>query len=871
MALVNSLLFISLALVLTDAFLAILIRVFIEIFERSWKSLNTPEERARAREIGLQGLEQWSPAPLLVVLPLLLILSLFIFASALIILLFDFYPPIAFAFTSMFPTVCGCFMAIIFYSRHKVAATQTHLAILNRLFAATSKTTENLLVFITLCNQWVHVPSLRPQPMADWSQVLPLVQPYLSDVSLSKEFGLRWVARLLLCFNSKEFSTEQQNVITALEMHTGNTRGSYSIEHLYIHLLRDQEPDWSLSCRLLPKLEGHSDTIIELRWILNWITYRFLNNIWEFSDDSDDYSSLQDIIPFLHSTAFFIIRNKLVNDDHELFNSLVLVVESLAEKSQRSTKSQTGSWTICERPFISTGDSFFQPKCPYDLIGGLYAASCKLPLGFKHDFTTLVILLMIGALSTVEYSYTYRRATNNRFIKPEQDLCMLMDALWETWQAHVVDRHLLIGIAAWLLKRSTGRFHKPPSDAQRSFQDLLDAYDSYTSDNMALMTPNSLLFIEAVLSFSLETVEPVDGASKWEPQTLKLKNAWLVMHIHNTLRRDWRIPGSAMESAAWDPLMGNLHDVHRSRDPRDLLHLLDPRGRLDLVGRLRLLALLDRRDRRDWRDRRDLRDLLDQLDWRNQLDQSNLSDFSGVLDLQSSIELELVAGQRLDLYNTKALRLDPVALSLFMSPRNKDIFTESRRLILELFRSTPSAPSLPPPDATGLEAVDLETACRLCSDFFDCKAIGDLTKWRMLASVVFPEWETLSTRWKDLLAAGVMKVRHRMEDGNRRRVDWMARVTPLLAGEFDLYEFGLSEDNRQVGPLISTHLNMVATVVEHLGGEGLTHQTVRELEELLRQHSAILYDEQALDRIRAVTDQLPDALESLVNLFGGQV
>jgi hypothetical protein len=878
---VNGMLFTSLALVLIDAFLAILIRSCIDGFERSWKSFNVPEERARAREILLQRIEPWGLAPLLTVLPLLLIISLILFVYALLVILFDFYPPTAMAFWAIISV--GLFMALLMTHRQyrppvlqtddaeatgdKVDRAETHLAIFNRLFAATSKAAENLPVFITLFNQWEHVPSLRPLPMAEWSQVLPLIQPYLSNASLSKEFGLCWVARLLLCFN---FPKEQQNVITALEKHIGNTKGSYSIEQLYIHLLRYQEPDWSLSCRLLPKLEVHSDTVIELRWILNWITYRFIDNIWEFPDAGDDYSSLQDIIPFLHGTAFIIIQNKLVNDEHELFNSLVLVVESLAEKSQRSTKSQTDSWIICERPFISTGDLFVQPKGQWDLIGGLYAASYKLPPSFKHDFTILVILLMIGALSTVEYSYTCPTATDNHLIKPEQDLCVLMDALWETWQAHVVDHHLLIGIAAWLLKRSTGPFHKPPSDAQRSFQDLLDAYDSYTSGNMLLMTSNSLLFIEAALSFSLETVKPADGDSKWEPQTLKLKNSWLVMHIHNTLRRDWRIPGSAMESAAWDPPMGNLHDLHdlhSSRDPRDLLLLLDPRDQLDLVDRLRLLDLRGR-DQRDWRDRRDLRGLLDRLDWRNQLDQSNQSDLSGVLDLQSPIELEIIAGQRLDLYDAKALRLDPVALSLFMSPRNKDIFTESRRLILEFFRSTPSAPSPPPHDATGL---DLETGCRLCSDFFDCKAIGDLTKWRLLASVVFPEWETLSTRWKDLLAAGVMKVRHRMEDGNRHRVDWMARVTPLLAGEFDLYEFGLSEDNRQVGPLASTHLNMVATVVEHFGGEGLTHQSVRELEELLRQHSAILDDEQALARIRAVTDQVPDALESLVNLFSDQM
>ena len=64
------------------------------------------------------------------------------------------------------------------------------------------------------------------------------------------------------------------------------------------------------------------------------------------------------------------------------------------------------------------------------------------------------------------------------------------------------------------------------------------------------------------------------------------------------------------------------------------------------------------------------------------------------------------------------------------------------------------------------------------------------------------------------------------------------------------------------------HLDIVAPAVEHFGAEGLTYQTVRELQEFLSQHSVILYDEKALDRIRVVIG--PDALEPLVLLFGDQ-
>ena len=906
-AVVNTLLFTSLALVLVDAFLAMLIKGWLREFDRSRRSSNDPEERARIREIRLQGLERWRLAGLVALLPLLIQSSLILFGVALVIILFNLHPPTAYSFFA------GLSFAIYFYfttiavsaldpsspftspvSRslhilirhfllrqrafvrpsddaeanwHKVKGIETHLAISERLYAATSKAVENLPVFIELLDQWVHTPSLRPHSMSTWHQILPLVQPYLSNASLGKVFGLRSAARLFLCFGSEVFSSGQQVVIAALEKHVGNTGESSSIEQLYIHLLNHQEPDWSLACALVPRLEADNGTVIELRWIINWITYRFLEKSQGFPDECDLswVSSMRDIIPFLRNTAIFIIQNKMVNDDHGLFNSLLLVTQSIADGSHLSMKgerSQISPWGIHGGMFISIGDFFVLPESQWDFIGGLYTALSTSAPGFKHDFTVLIILIMIAPLSAVEYSDIYARNNYDRFINPERDLPALMDGLWETWKAYAVDFHLLTGIAAWLLKRPSGSCYKPAPDVQRSFQDLLDAYDSHTSGTISLMTSNALLFIEAALLFSLETAKPADEGSKWEPQTLKLKNPWLVMHIDNVLRRDWRIPESAMECAVGDLSMPDLHGLHNVGDPRNLLNLLDPHDHLDLLDRLRLLDLFDRLDHLDWHDLRDLRDLLERLDYRNRLDL-----LDRIEPPQSSTVLEMIAGRRFDLFNAKVLRPDPLALSLFLSPRNKVIFNDSRRLILEFFRSTPSAPSPVLSDATELEAVDLETARKLCVDFFCSNAVGDLLKWRLLASVLFPEWETLSAQWKDLLAAEVMKVKYRVENGDRHRVDWMARVTPLLEGELDLDEFGLPEDDRQCGSLTSKHLHIVATVVEHLGVEGLEYQIVRELEELLWQYSAILRDERALDRIQIVINQVPDALESLGILF----
>jgi len=109
-----------------------------------------------------------------------------------------------------------------------------------------------------------------------------------------------------------------------------------------------------------------------------------------------------------------------------------------------------------------------------------------------------------------------------------------------------------------------------------------------------------------------------------------------------------------------------------------------------------------------------------------------------------------------------------------------------------------------------------------------------------------------------------------VEDGDRHRVDWIARVTPLLEGDFNLYDFGLAKEDNIYGQLTQIHLRTVATAVGHFGAGRLTYEMVRELEEFLGRHPNTLRDEKALDEIRTVISQIPDPLESLVFLFSDQ-
>src|SRR5258708_18843406 len=105
----------------------------------------------------------------------------------------------------------------------KVEGIEAHLAISNRLYAATSKAVENLPVFITLFDQWVYTPSLRPWSLSEWHETLLLIQPSISDALFCKDLGLRSVARLFLRFDSKKFRKGKQAFIEGLAKHISDT------------------------------------------------------------------------------------------------------------------------------------------------------------------------------------------------------------------------------------------------------------------------------------------------------------------------------------------------------------------------------------------------------------------------------------------------------------------------------------------------------------------------------------------------------------------------------------------------------------------------------------------------------------------------
>ena len=104
---VNMLFFLSLALVLIDAFLAMLVKGWLQEFDRGWRKYTVAHLRAQERERRLQELERWKLPELVTLLPMLIQGALMLFCIGLLVLFFPLHLPSAIlcSFTFVF-VVC---------------------------------------------------------------------------------------------------------------------------------------------------------------------------------------------------------------------------------------------------------------------------------------------------------------------------------------------------------------------------------------------------------------------------------------------------------------------------------------------------------------------------------------------------------------------------------------------------------------------------------------------------------------------------------------------------------------------------------------------------------------------------------------------
>ena len=106
-AAVNMLFFLSLALVLIDVFLAMLVKGWLQEFDRGWRKYTVAHLRAQEREQRLQELERWKLHELVALLPILIQGSLFLFCIGLLVLIFPLHLPSAILCSLFFVSVVG--------------------------------------------------------------------------------------------------------------------------------------------------------------------------------------------------------------------------------------------------------------------------------------------------------------------------------------------------------------------------------------------------------------------------------------------------------------------------------------------------------------------------------------------------------------------------------------------------------------------------------------------------------------------------------------------------------------------------------------------------------------------------------------------
>ena len=108
-AVVNMLFLLSLAFVLIDAFLAMLVKGWLQEFDRGWRKCTVAHLRAQERERRLQELELWGLDEFVALLPIFIQIALVLFCIGMLLFIFPLHLPSAILCTSAFVSV------VVFY------------------------------------------------------------------------------------------------------------------------------------------------------------------------------------------------------------------------------------------------------------------------------------------------------------------------------------------------------------------------------------------------------------------------------------------------------------------------------------------------------------------------------------------------------------------------------------------------------------------------------------------------------------------------------------------------------------------------------------------------------------------------------------
>ena len=282
---VNMLLFVSLALVLIDAFLAMLVKGWLQEFDRGWRKFTVAHLRAQERERRLQELERWKLHELVALLPILIQGSLLLFCIGLLVLIFPLHLPSGILCSILLVSVVG------FYGF------TTYISIVNSYAPFSSPVSRLLARGLAMLHTW-HIPvthnaqriasaisshhrsSLTPQrqqedadapdetmqPFSNNGLAKP-VQPRNPDTvekrkmvprsgsGINPQMHVRVLERLVLTTdeaveNIPIFLELFDQPVKAPTLRPLNVEKWKELLHITLRLLRDQSPSVSVACTL---------------------------------------------------------------------------------------------------------------------------------------------------------------------------------------------------------------------------------------------------------------------------------------------------------------------------------------------------------------------------------------------------------------------------------------------------------------------------------------------------------------------------------------------------------------------------------------------------------------------------------------------
>jgi len=850
-AAVNMLFFLSLALVLIDAFLAMLVKGWLQEFDRGWRRYTVAHLRAQERERRLQDFERWKLHELVGLLPILIQGSLFLFCIGLLVLIFPSHLPSAILCSLMFLSVVGFYVFTTYVSIVNDYAPFSSpvsrlfargLAMLQPWHIPIPQTVRRIASAISFHNRPpipskkqqadAHTPDEAMQPLTSNSRTTNVAQPHNPDAvprsrsGINPQTHVRVLERLVTATeeaveNIPIFLELLDQPVKDLTLRPFTMEKWNELLHITFRLLGDQSSfsvsaAWTLA-RTMMMCYDHDTADQQL-----YLTFQ--NHLG--SRETDDQESRMPLNVLFSSYLSFWLRQSYGDD---LWRKIAFLEPSDAADAELLWMVNTSHRTMRGRSlFLETSEGLADMYLMFFTAVLTYVSSTEqsrrsnVPLTFaviyalrairsaidQRDINTIEGLYILPAVPTSgPVPMTFRRVDSTDALVPwSQDCIQSVKDLLQWDPGSLVLNEFRLSLIAALYIDSTKQAH-----ARSHFVDLLNHTDitnltflysgAYDDDKLAIYL--YMAVFQKPFEYDhdpLAALHRVIQGTIYELTPLQLSGLRVldiaVKHLHKTaaLSSDWLRQLQVDHSiTSPDKIFG-----FRRVDHWTLLHL-------DTLIAPKSYLLLQKVEELEWSD---------------------------------TPEKVYIATARLNLYDSladighqadEASKPDPGLLKVFLWSKDHGVCTRAFKWCLDLFPTGQSGTS---GDVNSTTAFIPGTMGRMLVEHFIQVLCGDYRYWdlsrELLISDLVPKWTVLPSSWCRDFASLIF--------------------SPDMYG-FPTYQFltvrHLSLDERQAG------LSFLATLLELIGFR-LTWASLTSLENRLARLSEGLENQGAHTKIQHI-------------------